>query len=399
MYEAFFGLQKKPFELVPNPDFLYLSRSHSRAGMYLDYAMQENTGFILLTGEVGSGKTTLIRRLLVTLGSNVAVSKVFNTRLAADQLVATINDDFGLPTDAKTKVQLLRDLYNFLIDQYSRKRRSVLIVDEAQNLSVESLEELRMLSNLETDERKLLQILLVGQPELKKILSVPELRQLRQRISIHCHLTPLTPEETEEYVLHRLEVAGNREAVEWEDDAFGLVHEYSGGIPRLINIICDFLLLSAYADGSRTISEELVDEVAADPQFEGQFFPRTSPPRPRKERVPGNRVSAPLRPGPPREAMAVESVPEKESGKEKVEEGTSPCPPDEVQEIYRRLELFEASIKEVCDSILENDFRPRQRPAVALGRDAEIVIDMPDFSNPPPSRSRWIDGMRRLFLK
>lgn len=396
MYEAFFGLQKKPFELVPNPDFLYLSRSHSRAGMYLDYAMKENTGFILLTGEVGAGKTTLIRKLLATLGPNVSVSKVFNTRLHADQLVATINDDFGLSTDGKTKVQLLRDLYHFLIDQYARKKRSVLIVDEAQNLSVESLEELRMLSNLETDERKLLQILLVGQPELKRILSVPELRQLRQRISIHCHINPLTREETEEYVLHRLEVAGNREAVEWEDEALGVVHEYGGGIPRLVNIICDFLLLAAYAEGSRTISEELVDEVANDPQFEGQFFPRTSPRRPPRERVPGNRASSPLRPPQVREGTA--EAAQSAAGGEKEGEAAPvrSAVRAEVEDIYRRLDLFETSIREVCKSITENDYR--MGPG-RLEADTEVVIDMPDFRSAPPVRGGWFNGMKKLFLR
>ena len=139
MYEGFFGLQRKPFELVPNPDFLYLSRSHSRAGIYLDYAMKENPGFILLTGEVGSGKTTVIRKLLSTMGSDVRVSKIFNTKLDAEQLLATINDDFGLEIGGRTKVQLLRELYEFLIRQYAARCRSVLIVDEAQNLSVDSL--------------------------------------------------------------------------------------------------------------------------------------------------------------------------------------------------------------------------------------------------------------------
>ncbi|MBE0596508.1 MAG: AAA family ATPase, partial [Desulfuromonadales bacterium] len=275
MYESFFGLTKKPFELVPNPDFLYKSRTHNKVGMYLDYAMRENTGFILLTGEVGSGKTTIIRSLLKKLGPEVQVSKVFNTKLSSEELLATINDDFGIAIEGKNKVHMLKDLNQFLIDQYGTGRRSVVIVDEAQNLSVDSLEELRMLSNLETNDAKLLQIILVGQPELKRILSVSELRQLRQRISIHCHLQSLSREEMEAYIWHRLDIAGNRQAVEFSDGALALVFDYSGGIPRLINVMCDFLLLSAFTEEVRFISEELVAEVAGDPQFEGQFFPRS----------------------------------------------------------------------------------------------------------------------------
>ena len=383
MYEGFFGLQRKPFELVPNPDFLYLSRSHSRAGIYLDYAMKENPGFILLTGEVGSGKTTVIRKLLSTMGSDVRVSKIFNTKLDSEQLLATINDDFGLEIGGRTKVQLLRELYEFLIRQYAARCRSVLIVDEAQNLSVDSLEELRMLSNLETDDTKLLQIILVGQTELKKVLSVPELRQLRQRITIHCHLQPLTAEETCEYIFHRLEVAGNREAVDVAPEALALIHGYCGGIPRLINILCDFLLLSAFADQSRAVTAPLVDEVAADAQFQGQFFPR--PVLPETVAEAKGSVSAPLQSAPRPHGAG---------------EGKSVVSPAQVDEIYRRLDDFESSIREVCRNIVENEFRLDQmQPRHREEPERDIVLEFPAPHTLGPTLGRWFDGVKKRFTK
>jgi general secretion pathway protein A len=387
MYEAFFGLKKKPFELVPNPDFLYLSRSHSRAGTYLDYAMKENTGFILLTGEVGAGKTTIIRKLLGTLGPNVQVSKVFNTKLDSDQLIATINDDFGLEIEGRSKVQMLKDLYHFLIEQYGRERRSVLIIDEAQNLSIDSLEELRMLSNLETNDSKLLQIIMVGQPELKKILSVPELRQLRQRISIHCHITPLSAEETAQYVLHRLEVAGNRDAVLFEKEALPLIHEYCGGIPRLINVLCDFLLLSAFAEETHVISGDLVDEVASDTQFEGQFLPRKTPrPPPRR------------RPSPEEEEVRSAPAPAA-AAQGRTDPPLAPEAPlfssTKRAAVYSQLDAFEACVHEVCRSLVENEFR--LDPQYVSAKESEdIVIEMPDFKSPG---KRWLDGLKKIFTR
>ncbi len=389
MYEAFFGLNKKPFELVPNPDFLYLSRSHSRAGTYLDYAMRENTGFILLTGEVGAGKTTIIRRLLGTLGPNVQVSKVFNTRLEADQLIATINDDFGIEIEGRSKVQMLRDLYQFLIEQYGNQRRSVLIIDEAQNLSVDSLEELRMLSNLETNDTKLLQILLVGQPELKKILSVPELRQLRQRISIHCHINPLSPEETAQYVFHRLEVAGNRDAVSFDEEALSLVHEYSGGIPRLINVLCDFLLLSAFAEETRAITGNLVDEVASDSQFEGQFLPRKTPltRRPSGSGEKGDNQ-------PRVRASSSEGAAPDRAPQAPLRSGAA----EKAAEIYRKLDAFEQSIQQVSRGLLENEVRPAHL-RIPDSESEDVVIEMPDFKRSASASGRWISELKKIFTR
>ena len=272
MYEAFFNLHKKPFELVPDPDFIYLSQSHKRALTYLDYGIRERAGFILLTGDVGSGKTTLIRDLVNKRYEKVVVAKVFNTRVTSEQLLSMINDDFGLPVNGKDKVSLMHDLNNFLIEQYAAGNQPILIIDEAQNLDAVLLEEIRMLSNLESSHSKLLQIVLVGQPELRETLAAPALLQLRQRISINCHLKPLTREEVFEYVSYRMEVAGNETALVFPDAALDLVFQYSRGIPRLINIFCDFIMLAAFAEETNLVSLEMVHEVVGDLDFENHFW-------------------------------------------------------------------------------------------------------------------------------
>jgi putative secretion ATPase (PEP-CTERM system associated) len=285
VYNEFFHLRTKPFELLPDPDFLYPSKAHRKALAYFEYGLSERSGFILLTGEVGSGKTTLIREMLKRDLGRMVLSKVFNTRVDSTQLVAMINDDFGLETAGRDKMVMLRDLNDFLIDQYAAGRRAVLVIDEAQNLSQELLEEVRMLSNLETDSAKLLQIILVGQPELRDLLRSPALVQLRQRIQVHCHIAPLSQEELREYVLFRLERAGNRDAMEWGEGVFGLMHEATRGIPRLVNILCDYVLLDAYAAGRRSINSAELQDLLGELDFERQFWPvdETSAPAPAAE--------------------------------------------------------------------------------------------------------------------
>ncbi|MEW6001491.1 MAG: AAA family ATPase, partial [Nitrospirota bacterium] len=217
MYTSFFGFKQKPFELTPDPEFLFMSKVHKKALTYLNYGITSNSGgFILITGQAGTGKTTVIRSIMKRLIEEIKFARINNTRVTSEQLIAMINEDFELDTKGKDKTQMLRDLTDFLVEQYKKNRKSFLIIDEAQNLSPDLLEEIRLLSNLETDKSKLLQMILVGQPELRRVLAQPELRALRQRINVSCQIYPLTKEETEEYIFHRLEIAGNRGAVSFE---------------------------------------------------------------------------------------------------------------------------------------------------------------------------------------
>jgi len=268
MYTEFFGLSAKPFDLLPNPQFLYLSKGHRKALSYLQYGVQENAGFTLLTGEVGSGKTTLLRDIINKISSDVTLSMIFNTRVDGYQLIAMINTDFGLETQGKDKVQLITELNDFLLEECTSNRQPIIIIDEAQNLSEEGLEEIRLLSNLEADNFKMVQIILVGQPELKQIIAKPSLRQLRQRISISCHLNPLNREESEEYIYHRLATVGSRDCVTFLDGVFDAIYRFSGGVPRLINLICDFLLLSAFVEETREIDMELVNDALTELSFD-----------------------------------------------------------------------------------------------------------------------------------
>ena len=254
-----------------------MSKTHKKAVHYLQYGIQEKAGFILLTGEVGSGKTTLISDLINRLAGNVTLAKVFNTKVNSEQLIAMINEDFGLDVKGKDKVTLFKELNDFLIEQHARKFNSVLIIDEAQNLKPDQLEEIRMLSNLETTTAKLLQIVLVGQPELRDVLALPELRQLRQRISVNCSIKPLTKEETSEYILHRLEVAGNRSAVKFSEGSIELIYQYARGVPRLVNILCDFLLVTAFIEETNAVDPPMVRDIVKDLDFETLYWGAQEP--------------------------------------------------------------------------------------------------------------------------
>ncbi len=277
MYLEFFELRDKPFELLPNPEFLFPSSSHRKALAYLNYGLQEHSGFILLTGEVGAGKTTLIRSLLDREPARTTIATLFNTQVDTNQLLRMILDDFGLQSPDVDKAELLRLFNDFLIEEYAAGRRCVLIIDEGQNLGPEQLEEIRLLSNLETSRAKLLQIILAGQPELRDRLSSPDLVQLRQRILVHCHLPPLSEAETADYILHRLECAGNREAALWLPGTLAGVHAAARGIPRLINILCDYLLLDAFSADRREIAPEHLAELLRQLDFEAQFWPEAGP--------------------------------------------------------------------------------------------------------------------------
>jgi general secretion pathway protein A len=254
MYKNFFGFKERPFQLVPNPAYLFLSRSHEEAIAHLSYAVSQGDGFVELTGEVGTGKTTLCRAFLENLDENTEAAYIFNPKLDAIQLLKTINDEFGISSDGDNIKDLIDTLNAFLMEKKSEGRKVILVIDEAQNLSKEVLEQLRLLSNLETTTSKLLQIILVGQPELGEMLDSQDLRQLGQRITLSCHLNPLTFKETREYVRHRIHVASQKSAVKFTWPALGAIYKYSGGIPRLINIACDRALLTAFGLNQKKIT-------------------------------------------------------------------------------------------------------------------------------------------------
>ncbi len=273
MYNRFWGFNQKPFRLVPNPDFLYLSTTHEEALAHLKFTLSEGEGFLMITGEVGTGKSTLCRAFLKDLDKDVACAYIFNAKLNALQLLKNINAEFGLPADADTPHDLIEILNTFLIDQKALDKKVVIIIDEAQNLPVESLEQVRLLSNLETTRDKLLHIILVGQPELVKIIDSFELRQLGQRISLACQLNPLSYDETVQYIQHRLNVASLKPQMPFEKGTLKSIFGFSEGVPRLINIACDRMLLSACLKKQNVISRGLADEIVTELSRRGQPKP------------------------------------------------------------------------------------------------------------------------------
>jgi putative secretion ATPase (PEP-CTERM system associated) len=265
MYKDFYGLRANPFNVNPDPRYLFLTRHTEEALACLTYGIQSRKGFVLLTGEVGTGKTTLINKLLEWLRlQQVATAFVFNSRLNTTQFLDYMMADFGIPCDSKAKSQVLLRLYNWLLDRYRAGETAVLIVDEAQNLTEEVLEEIRMLTNLETFTEKLLQIVLVGQPELEQKLKQPQLRQLRQRLTLRAKTHPLSLEETQAYVQQRLRIAGSSGQQIFDADALAAIHRYSHGIPRLINLLCEHCLVSAFVDQQKQIGPAIVETVARD---------------------------------------------------------------------------------------------------------------------------------------
>lgn len=265
MYKEFFGLRANPFNVNPDPRYLFLTRHTEEALACLTYGIQSRKGFVLLTGEVGTGKTTLINKLLEWLRlQQVATAFVFNSRMNVPQFLDYMMADFGIPCDSKSKSQILLRLYNWLLDRYRAGETAVLIVDEAQNLSDEVLEEIRMLTNLETFTEKLLQIVLVGQPELEQKLKQPQLRQLRQRLTLRAKTHPLSMEETKAYVQQRLRIAGSNGQPIFDPEALVSIHKFSNGIPRVVNLLCEHCLVSAFVDQQKIVAPAVVDAVARD---------------------------------------------------------------------------------------------------------------------------------------
>jgi type II secretory pathway predicted ATPase ExeA len=284
MYERYYGLTEKPFSLTPDPKFLYRSPSHANAFELLQYAIRRREGFVVVTGDIGTGKTTLCRALLEDIDRNTFTALVLNPFLSEEDLLKRILLDFGVISreDVKrgqlahvTKQELIDTLYEFLLGLIPLKASAVLIIDEAQNLPVSVLEQIRILSNLETDKEKLLQIILVGQLNLMPLLKAPEMRQLDQRVSIRYQLDPLDEEGVASYIAHRLTVAGGSGAVRFAAKAVEKIHRLSGGIPRLINLICDRALLAGFAERSNRISAEMVDQAAGSLEVQQSANPRS----------------------------------------------------------------------------------------------------------------------------
>jgi type II secretory pathway predicted ATPase ExeA len=308
MYEHFFGFREKPFSLIPDPAFLFLGRQHSTAYSLLEYGVLTQAGFTVITGEIGCGKTTLIRHLLNQLPERVTVGLISNTHRCFDNLLEWVLMSFGVDYKAKSAVSLYESFVDFLIVQYGSRRPTILVIDEAQNLDPVALEELRTLSNVNADKDQILQIVLVGQPELKALLNRPELRQFAQRVVGHYHLGPLAEGETESYIRHRLAHAGcNREV--FTPEACRQIHCHSGGIPRLINLLCDMTLVYAYADEVEIVGADLVNAVVDDratgigAAIGDESGPSTAAPRARSgaghtTQTPGTRQSVPQRQAP-----------------------------------------------------------------------------------------------------
>lgn len=263
MYESFFGLKEKPFRMTPDPRYFYPSAKHTDALNHMVYAIEERRGFVVITGEIGSGKTTLSRVLFQKLDPMTKTAIIRNTQLTAKDLIAVTLDELEIPSKpGSTKMQLITRLNEYLVDQLRDNSNVVLLIDEAQNLKPSVLEEVRMLSNLETETEKLIQIILMGQPELKAKLWLKELTQLRQRVTLHYHLAPLDEYETVAYISHRLHVAGANSAPIFASTTLPNIYHHTQGVPRLINGLCDRALLTGYVTETKTIGPDIIEEVA-----------------------------------------------------------------------------------------------------------------------------------------
>jgi general secretion pathway protein A len=263
MYESFYGFTHKPFQLNPDPSFYFGSRQHQRAMAFLEYGLHQNEGFIVITGEIGAGKTTLVRSLLRNLNSDeVVAANLVSTQLDADDTLKMVAAAFGVRVKDMDKAQVLLSLEAFLASVAHEGKRCLLIVDEAQNLTAKAVEELRMLSNFQLDTHALLQSFLVGQPEFRQMLESPDMQQLRQRVIAACHVGSMDQDETQGYVEHRLKCVGWKESPQFDADVFPAIFKASGGVPRRINSICDRLLLSGFLANKRSFSKDDVTEIA-----------------------------------------------------------------------------------------------------------------------------------------
>jgi general secretion pathway protein A len=267
VYYKHYGMKEQPFQLAPDPNFIYLSKVHRRARAYMEYTVLNRDSFVVITGEIGSGKTTLIHDLLANMDSNVIVAKIHQTQLDELEFYQAVLVQFGLKPFHASKVELLGMLNNFLMEKSNQGKQVVLIIDEAQNLSSRVLEEVRLMTGLETDKGKIFNLILVGQPELKEIIESPGMEQLNQRIRFRFHLDALSETETREYINHRLNVAGLGDENLFNRNTIPVIHQYTGGIPRLINILCDTALISAFVDSKSKITVKMIEEVIMELQW------------------------------------------------------------------------------------------------------------------------------------
>src|SRR5210317_2239319 len=271
MYETFYGLKEKAFNLNPDPEYFYMSREHENAYVHLEYAIRESKGFAVITGEVGSGKTTLINYLLYKLKLDINIGLITNTNIPASQFLKAICREFEIDVDVREKVDIMEIFQDFLLERYAQNERVLLIIDEAQNISTEAMEEIRMLSNLEAEKSHLIQIILVGQPELRNKLQRNDLKQFAQRVSSHYHINGLNKVEVNNYIRYRLKVGEANNPDIFKKDAIELIYQHSLGIPRIINVICDTALVYGYADGQKIIDKNLVETVIKEREESGIF--------------------------------------------------------------------------------------------------------------------------------
>lgn len=270
MYEAYYGLREKPFSIQPDPRFLFMSKRHSLAYAMLEYGIENRAAFSIICGDIGSGKTTLIRHLLNNLGPEFEVGLISNTHKNTDELLSWIMLAFNLPYDGMSYIAMFDAFQKFLIEKYGQGKRNIIIIDEAQNVSPLALESLRMLSNINADKDQLLQIILIGQPQLRDTLRLPELEQFTQRVSVEFYLPPMASKEVKKYILHRLGVAGRKSPL-FTDRACLRIADTSGGIPRRINTLCDTALVYGFSSDADRIDVDLVDEVLQDKNDFGVF--------------------------------------------------------------------------------------------------------------------------------
>ena len=358
MYERFYNLRERPFALSPDPDNLYLSRVHREALNAIRFGIESRVGFIVVTGEIGAGKTTVLQTLLRRLDERAVVARLVNTILEPRELLDAIAIDFGLDPNGKSKPMLLRELADFLVLQRTHGRASLLVVDEAQNLSTQALEEIRLLSNLESEKSKLLQIILAGQPNLRDTIDSPVLEQLRQRITVNYHLTPLDAADTEAYINYRLEHAATGAPPRFTRDAAALIHDRSGGVPRIINVICDAALIYGYAEEQRSLDRRLLTAVVDELESTGILLARRSG----ADTGVTVAVDAPAVP-----VAAPRSTPQSASR-------PAPVPSDaELRRLQQLVAVHEAELMRQQEAVARRDSDLASREQVLLARERRIL--------------------------